>query len=195
MGIKLAEFAPGKEQAFEENVLHFASDLYGSPATKNWTCMIIHIQDPAKWCDLFDIARFSHLSPEPWCDSDAYSSGWDEPTLAGWRHADRSRRRVLAKMIGLTRFDSEIGKRAPLYDMITFLNDPLQNWIANLHKMPTYNLYCLVHESLHFCEDWTHKNLVIDGVPPWEDKYTIATLNAYIEHCGGWAAFKEQYLL
>ena len=195
MEIKLAEFATGKEQAFEQDVLHFASALYGSPTTRSWTVMLVHIQDPAKWIDLYDIAQYSHMNPETWCDSDAYSTSWDEPTPAGFRHPDPPRRLELAKMIGLNRFDPQIAASAPLYDVVTFIFDPLQNWLTNLLKMPTYPAYALVHESLHFVEDWSHKQLVKDGVHPWEDTEVIATLDAYIKHVGGWNAFRRQYLV
>jgi hypothetical protein len=195
MGILLVQFQCGKEQEFERDILSFASDRYGSKMTKNWTCMTVHISDAADWVDLFSVAQYSHLDPASWCDSDAFSTAWDEPTPTGWKHPDRPRRLELASRIGLSRFNPEIAKRAPLFDLVTFINDPLQTWIANLHKMPTYSLYALCHEALHFVEDWSHKQLVIDAVPPWEDTHTLATLDAFIEKLGGWAELKRRYLL
>ena len=191
----MVEFAPGKEQQFEADVLHFASDLYHSPRTAHWTCLIEHIQDPARWVDLFDIAQFAHMSPETWCDTDAFTTSWDEPTPDGFKHPGRPRRLKLAKLIGLNRFDPQIAVRAPKYDVLTFIFDPLQNWLANLLGIPTYSVYVICHEVAHLIEDWTQQALVKDGVHPWEDTGVVATLDAYIKHVGGWGAFRRLYLL
>jgi len=184
------------EAKFEEHILHFASERNGSEATKTWTCFVVHVPDAADWVDLFTVAQFSHLDPGSWCDNDAYSTAWDEPTPSGWRHPDRPRRLELAARTGLTRFNADIATRAAKFDVVTFINDPLQQWIANLHKMPTYPIYVLTHEAQHFSDDWGNQQLVMDGVAPWEDKHVAATLDAYIrEECRGWTNFSKRYLL
>ena len=196
MGIRLLEFKLGKERVFEQDVLNFASVKYGSEVTKSWTVTVMHVKDPADWIDLFDVARYSHMDPATWPDSDAYSITWDIPTLTGVVHLRNPRtRRQLANRMPLTKFGTKITKKAAHCDLATFLNDSLLNWLGNLYQRADYSLYVLTHEALHSVEDWTGKHLVVDGVPPSEDTQVAATLEAYIKHSGGWDACKKRYLL
>jgi hypothetical protein len=196
MAIELVTFQSRKEEQFETDILHFASDRYNCKTTKNWKVMTVHI-DPAAWIDLFRVSRHSAMeaTAEDWPECDAWSLTWDILTPLGWIHANQHQREQLVSKLELDSFDSAIAKRATKFDLVTFLQDDLLNCIANMHKMPDYRLHVLVHETLHSCCDWTGKPLVVDGVPPSEDKETAATLAAFIKHVGGWHAFRQLYLL
>jgi len=196
LGIKLEQFKSGRESVFERDVLRFASEKYGSDVTKAWTVTVIHVSDPADWIDLFDIARYSHLDPATWPDSDAYSITWDIPTSTGVTHLNSSKaRRRLAGKIQVNEFGAKMARRIVHFDLATFLNDPLLNWLGNLYQKADYPLYVLTHEAMHSTEDWTHKQLVVDGVPPSQDQEVTATLNEFIEAIGGWSEIKQRYLI
>lgn len=196
MGIKLVQFKPGKERVFEQDVLHFASEKYGSDVTKAWAVTVIHVLDPADWIDLFDIARYSHLDAAAWPDSDAYSITWDTPTPTGFTHLNSSKaRRQLVKKIELTDFGAKMVSRIVRFDLATFLNDPLLNWLGNVYQRSDYPLYILTHEAMHSVDDWTHRRLVVDSVPPSRDKEVAATLEEFIDTVGGWPEIKQRYLI
>ena len=74
-----------------------------------------------------------------------------------------------------------------------FINDSYEKHLASYLQHPTYSLYLLTHEILHFVEDWTGKPLVRDGVPPNEDREVMKTLNDFIAQTGGWEKFRRKY--
>jgi hypothetical protein len=196
MAIQLLRFRDGKETEFEEAILHFASDRYHSAVTRTWKVMVAHV-DSAAWIDLFRVSRHSAMEAgaEDWPECDAWSLTWDILTPSGWIHTPQPVRKQLVTRLELDSFDKEIASRAPQYDLVTFLQDELLHCFANLRRMPDYILHVLTHEVLHSCSDWARKTLVIDGVPPPEDKETVATLDAFIRHLGGWHALRQRYLL
>jgi hypothetical protein len=185
-----------KEQAFAQDILAFATDRYKVSMTKGWTVMVQHIPDPARWVDLYDAARYTtRQDPAAWLTCDAWSMAWDEPVGAGWVHTtDVRRRRMLARKMELENFDSAIAAKAINYDLLIFVNDCYASYLARRYQMEEYLLYLLAHESLHWTEDWSGKQLVLDDVPPWRDRQVVATLSAYVESVGGWHTFKQRYV-
>jgi hypothetical protein len=197
LGIRVVTFKLGGEANFARDILHFASDRYGSTETRNWTCMVTHVADPGAWVDLYDVSRhtFMEAGAADWPGSDAWSMSWDELTSTGWRHASVPRRRQLVTQLELNSFDAKVAQAAVEYDLVTFLNDSLVSWLANLHKMAEYPLYLLTHEVAHYASDWSGKSLVVDGVPPREDREVMKTLEAFVEHVGGWTELAKRYLV
>ena len=198
MGIELVTFRTGKDEKFEQDVLHYASTKYGSKTTQKWKVMATPV-DSADWIDLYlTVARHSAMeaTAEEWPECDAWSLNWDVLTQNGWIHPPQPLREQLVTRLELDSFDQRIAKRAPKYDMVTFLQPELLNCNANLRKLPTYTAYVLTHECVHACADWTNRpELVVDGVPPEKDPEVVRTLHKFIHHCGGWDAFKERYLI
>jgi len=196
LGFEMVSFQPGKETEFEEDVLHFASRRYASETTRNWKCTVVHITDPGRWIDLFEVSR--HTSMEAlageWPSCDAWSFAWDVLTTEGWIHADIRERPQIAREMELINFDAEIAFETLRYDVVTFLQDPVLALAAIKTKLADYNLHVLVHEALHFASDWGHRPIVIDFVHPYQDREVVATLTAFVHHLGGWSAFKQRYL-
>ena len=194
--MELVRFRPNKEQEFERHFLRFASDRYNCRVPKAWSVAVSHVQDSGDWADLFDIARYSHIFPDDWTTSDAYSITWDVPTLNGFKHLKTpSARRQLLKRMLLNSFAAQSAHWATKADLATLLHVPLMNCIGAQYQMPTYPIYVLCHEVEHVLEDWTGKALVKDGVPPEEDAEVIAAMNAFVDKAGGWTAIKRLYLL
>jgi hypothetical protein len=94
----------------------------------------------------------------------------------------------------LNGFDAAIARKAIQYDLVTFLQDDLLNWLATFHNMPDYSLHVLSHEVLHAVTDWSNQQLVIDGVHPFSDKQVVETLAAFVRYIGGWNALRLRYL-
>jgi len=197
LAIELLSFRPGKEATFEEDVLHFASRRYQCDITKTWTATVVHVTDPRRWIDLFDVSRHTCMeaSPSEWPSSDAWSFAWDVLTPAGWSHAAPAMRPELATRMELTSFDPEVASKAVKYDLVTFLQDPLLTLAANRIRMADYCVQVLIHEALHFVSDWCHRQIVVDAVHPYRDRQVIKTLAAFIRDVGGWNAFKQRYLV
>jgi hypothetical protein len=78
------------------------------------------------------------------------------------------------------------------YDLLILVNDSYASYLASRFHLEGYLLYLLTHECLHFVEDWSGKQLVLDDVPPWQDQQVVLTLCAYVESVG-WDAFKRRY--
>jgi hypothetical protein len=194
LGIQLVTLERVKEQAFAQDILAFAADRYNAATTKGWKVMVHHISDPLQWVDLFDAARYTGQDPESWANCDAWSMSWDEPITGGWIHTTSpKRRRMLARRMELENFDPAIAAEAIKHDLVIFLNDSYANYLARCYQLETYAFYLLAHECLHFTEDWSGKHLVVDDVPPGQDQQVVTTLQAYVEHVGGWNTFKQLY--
>lgn len=194
MGIQLATLKPVEEEAFAQDILGFATDRYKATMTKGWKVMVQHVSDPLRWGDLYDVARYSGIDPVAWSKSDAWSMSWDEPVPRGWVHATSpTRRRQLARRMELENFDPAVAVEAINYDLLIFVNDPCASCLAKHFQMEDYLLYLLTHECLHFVEDWSGKQLVLDDVPPFQDQQVASTLSAYVESIGGWDTFKARY--
>jgi hypothetical protein len=119
---------------------------------------------------------------------------WDEPIAGGWIHTTSPRRRkMLAKRMELENFDPAMTAKAINYDLLVFVNDSYADYLARRFQLEGYLVYLLAHECLHFTEDWSGKHLVVDDVPPGQDQQVVATLQAYVEHVGGWNTFKQLY--
>ena len=194
LGIQLVTLERVKEQAFAQDILAFAADRYNAATTKGWKVMVHHVSDPVRWLDLYDAARYSGQDPVTWPDCDAWSMAWDEPVAGGWVHTTSPRRRKnLARRMELENFDPAMTAKAINYDLLVFINDSYASYLARRFQLEGYLLYLLAHECLHFTEDWSGKHLVVDDVPPWEDQQVVTTLQAYVEHIGGWNTFKQLY--
>ena len=196
MGFELVQFKPGKERLFEQDVLQFASERYHCAVTRNWRVMLAHVE-AADWIDLFRVSRHSAMEAgaEDWAECDAWSLTWDFLTPNGWVHAVQAQRERLVTRLELDSFDAKIARRATKSDLVTFLQDDLLCYLANLHKMPDYELHVLTHEALHSVSDWSNRQLVIDGVPPSYDKEVVATLEEFTKAVGGWPAIQQRYLI
>jgi hypothetical protein len=157
--------------------------------------MVQHISDPARWIDLYDAARYSGSDAATWLASDAWSMAWDEPVGGGWVHTTSpKRRKMLARRMELENFDPAIAAKSIKYDLLIFINDSYANYLANHFHLENYAFYLLSHECLHFVSDWCGKTLVVDNVPPWQDRQVVTTLSAYVESFGGWKIFKRRYM-
>ena len=127
--------------------------------------------------------------------SDKGILAWDEPVAGAWIHTTSPRRRrMLARRMELENFDPAIAAEAIKHDLVIFVNDSYADYLARCYQLETYSFYLLAHECLHFTEDWSGKHLVVDDVPPWEDQQVVTTLQAYVEHVGGWNTFKQRYM-
>jgi hypothetical protein len=194
LGIQLAAFERFKEQAFARDILAFATAKYNAAMTKGWKVMVHHVSDPTRWIDLYDAARYSGQDPETWPNCDAWSMAWDEPVAGDWAHTTSPRRRrILAKRMELENYDAAMAAKAINYDLLVFVNDSYASYLAKRFHLEGYFLYLLTHECLHFAEDWSGKHLVVDDVPPSQDQQVVTTLQAYVEHVGGWNTFKQLY--
>jgi hypothetical protein len=193
MGIQLLILKPNKEQLFAQDILEFAIAKYKATAMSGWNVLVEHV-DPARWIDLFFVSRHAGQHPHSWTECDAWSTAWDEPVAAGWVHATtRARRQQLATKTELTQFDSALAARAIDYDLLIFLNDEYATHLGNRLGITDYLLYLIVHECLHYCEDWTGKHLVEDCVPPSQDREVVATLSEFVQSIGGWDVLKRRY--
>ena len=80
LGIELVSLTQSREEAFAQEMLHFASQKYDSTETKRWNVMVERILDPGDWIDLYDVAQFTGQDACEWVTCDAWSSAWDQPT-------------------------------------------------------------------------------------------------------------------
>jgi hypothetical protein len=194
LGIQLVRLERVKEQAFAQDILAFATEKYKS-ATRGWRVMVQHISDPGRWIDLYDAAKYTGQDPATWLASDAWSMAWDEPVGTGWVHTTNTRRRrMLARKMEMEDFDPAITAEAVNCDLLIFVNDSYANYLARRFRLESYAFYLLTHECLHFVADWCGKTLVVDNVPPWQDRHVLATLSGYVESLGGLNTFKQRYV-
>lgn len=193
MEMQLLVLGHDKEREFAQDILAFAAKKYHATVMNGWTVTIEHI-DASRWIDLFAVAKYSGQDPCTWITVDAWSTAWDEPVAAGWLHAATpERRRQLAAKIELMEFDPRLAANAVKHDLLICLNDSYATYLAKLLAIPHYMLYLVVHELLHYCQDWTGKHLVQDDALPCQDKEVITTLNDFVQTKGGWASFKRLY--
>jgi hypothetical protein len=196
LGLRFPTLKRVKEQAFAQDIRAFATDKYNATMTKDWKVMVQHVSDRLRWMDLYNVARHTAQDFVMWPDADAWSMAWDEPDgEGGWIHAATpTSRKDLARRMELENFHPVMAAEAINYDVLIFVNDPRANYLASYFQVEGYLVYVLTHECLHFVEDWSGKHLVLDNVPPWQDRQVGATLSAYVESLGGWNAFKQRHV-
>ena len=192
---------PANEKRFVQDFLVFASKKYHSKPTIGWTSHIEHISDPTIWIDLYQVAKYTGQNALTWHESDAWSFSWDRPTANGFVHTTSQRkRRQLARKIELYDFDPMLAEKAINFDLMIFINDTYAaialDWLRSnpLTNCENFALYVLSHEVLHYVQDWTGKQLVMDEVPPWLDEQVSNSLDEFVIRSGGWTEIERRYL-